>query len=662
MEVELADGQTRSMPLLKTEMRAWIQGDLATVKLEQSFHNPSSEVAHARYIFPLPHDAAVFAMRFTTSDQIVEAEIREKEQAEKIFEQAKQEGKQAALLTQHRPNVFTQRIANLLPGDRVRVELSYAQPVPKRDGAYVFHFPMVVGPRFVPPAELRGTVASEPEPLELGRYALPASPPVARPAEVDPERVSIQVELAAGLPVQWIDSPSHVIDVHHLSGRLKRIQLAEGRTIDNQDFELRYSLAGARVAAGSTACARGGQGVVSLHVEPPADLARDQITAREMVFVLDCSGSMHGVPMQVSKRFMRQALANLRSGDAFRIIRFSHTASGFAETPLPASKANISRGLEYVEALSGQGGTMMTAGIEAALAPPEIAGRMRIVIFLTDGYVGNDADIVRLVQARRKQARLFAFGVGNAVNRYLLEEMARAGRGAVRYVRSDETPEQTADDLARRLDAPFLTDLEIDWQAAPVVDPSPERLPDLFRGERIRVLARYTRPGDYPIIVRGRIAGKPVELPVEIALPAESPEGEALDVLWARSRVHDRMIDYQDPNADAERRQALQEEVTRLGLDHHLVTQWTAFVAVAKKIVNPGGAGAARDVPVPQVADLSAYAYPPGSGATFGAAPEPAWWAALCLLVAMAAWMLRKRRRSSSQNDPSLVAGFPDPP
>ncbi len=632
------DGRVVTCPLLKTDMKAYIHGDVATVELTQTFTNPHEKPMHARYVFPLPPDAAVYAMRMRIGQRVIEAQIKRKEEAEQVFEQAKAEGKQAALLTQHRPDVFTQQVANLMPGDRILIELRYAHAVPKRDGVFRYHFPMVVGPRYVP--EKRGA-EGEPEPLELGQWNLPASAPVAPPDSVDPERVGIEVHLDAGMPVRWMDSNSHVIDVHEKGVGKRLIRLAAGRTIDNQDFVLAYALAGKKVTAGVTTWARNGKGVLSVLIEPPARAAASKITPREMVFVLDCSGSMHGVPLDTSKRFMRQALANLRPTDRFRIIRFSHTASGFAETPLPATEKNIRRGLEFIDSLSGSGGTEMTTGIRAALDPKPVPGALRIVVFLTDGYVGNDADIVRLIRQRRGTARLFSFGIGNAVNRYLLSEMARAGRGAARFVRPEEDPEKAADQLAERLDAPYLTDVRLAWEGASFSDPTPARLPDLFMGERLRILVRYDEPGAARLTVHGRIAGKAVQLPLEVELPADDPSGQALDVLWARGQIEDRMIDFMDPAAGQDRREKLEEEVIVLGLEHKLVTRWTSFVAVAREAVNPSGQADDADVAVPQVKGVSHLAYP--QKAFFGSSvPEPEQWAAIGLLMLLALLWLRR--------------------
>jgi Ca-activated chloride channel family protein len=584
-------------------------------------------------------------------------------------------------------------VANLMPGAVVRVELEYAHVVAKQHGDHRFHFPMVVGPRFQPPASTGGDAGAptralgEPEPLAVGVWNLPASSPVAPPSRIDRDRVSLRVELEAGMPIRSVESPSHPLDVEIQGSEARSVTLAGGRTLDNQDFELHYRLADGGIAAGVTTHTQKGDGFLSLLIEPPANAAADDITRREMVFVLDCSGSMSGVPLAASKRFMRKTLEHLRPGDSFRIIRFSDSATAWSESPLPATPDNVREGIRYVDALYGSGGTHMASGIRAALAPPVPEGALRLVVFLTDGYIGNDVEIVRLIEAQRGEARLFSFGIGTGVNRYLIQEMARVGRGAARIVRPDADAQRAADELVTRLDAPVLTDIEVDWGEAAVRDVFPREIPDLFMGETVRVMARYDAPGSHRVIVRGRVAGELVTLPVDLELPRndEGRAGEALPIIWARSQVEDRMIEFISPGIDADEREVIQQEVTRLGLEHRLVTQWTSFVAVARAVVNPGGAGVWADVEVPRVAGLSDAAYPPGalpkgpggpaghgvlaegvlpaqpafagapmqlaaSGGFVGASgPEPSTWLALSALAMMwgaLEWRRRRRHRA----------------
>jgi Ca-activated chloride channel homolog len=630
-------GKTVQLPLLRTDMVADIRGDLATVRLTQTFHNPYAQPMNARYIFPLPPDSAVYAMRMQTGDFIIEGQIRQIEQAKAEFTAAKKQGKQAALVTQHRPNVFTQEVANLMPGTSVKVELQYAHAVPKVDGQYEFTFPMIVGPRYLPKD---GPKPGEPASVDAGKWDLPASPPVERPQQIDPDRVGIEIHLDAGLPVQQLQSPTHPIVAAGRGAAPRLIRLESGRTLDNKDFVLRWRLAGTGAVAGVTTYAHQGKGVVNLLVEPPASAADAELTPREMVFVLDCSGSMDGIPLDASKRFMRRALQNLRPSDVFRILRFSDTATELADHPLPATPGNVKQGLSYIDGLVSEGGTEMTSGIRAALDPAPVPGAMRIVVFLTDGYIGNDVDIVRLIEQRRGEARLFSFGVGSGVNHYLLQEMARAGRGVCRIVRPEEDADAIADAFAKRLDGAYLTDVAIDWGQAPVREQTPRELPDLFLGQSLRVLARFDGSGSFAVTVHGKVAGKPVELPLQVELPAESPQAEALPIVWARSQVEDRMIDYLSPACDDAARKRLETEVTALGIKHHLVTQWTAFVAVSHRVVNPAANAQDTDVAVPQVDGVSEKAYP-AQAFSGGASPEPAEWAGLLLLASLTLWWYR---------------------
>lgn len=675
--VAVIEGKEVPLPSLRSDFEANLQGDLATVRVTQTFENPYDQPLHARYIFPLPEDAAVYAMRMTSGDQMIEAEIREKQQARAVFENAKERGNQAALLDQHRPNVFTQEVANLMPGLPIRVELEYAHVVEKSSGAYRFHIPTVVGPRFVPvaasddeqgaPTRKDGELA----PLEIGAWNLPSSPPVAAPDEVDAERISIRVTLDAGMPIQSIHSATHPLLVERESeGEGKRtISLASTRTLDNKDFELHYQLAGERVAAGLTTHLEGTDGYLSLLIEPPAAASDREITPREMVFVLDCSGSMAGVPMAASKRFMRRTLEGMRPADSFRIIRFSDAATEWSERPMRATRANLRAGLRYVEGLSGMGGTHMSGGIRAAFAPRAEPGVLRIVVFLTDGYIGNDIEIVRLLDDQRGDARLFSFGVGNSVNRYLIEEMARVGRGAARIVRPSDDAELAADELVERLAAPVLTDIAIDWGDARVDAVYPAAIPDLFLGQTVRVMGRFEGSGRHRVRLHGRIGGDLVTMPLDIDLPAagtrgEGPDARALPIIWARSQIEDRMIEYIKPNLMPYERDEIENEVTDLGLAHRLMTKWTSFVAVAKPVVNPGGRGKHADVAVAQVEGVPDTAYPaealrqgqggpmaPGKGGPLlvqaggfngHAAPEPSTWIALIVIAAVAGVWLRR--------------------
>jgi len=615
----VSDGRVVQLPLLRNEVSVDISGDLASVEIIQTFANPQDLALDARYLFPLPEDAAVHAMRLVAGDVVIEAEIKRVEEAQQVFNEAKASGKQAALLTQHRPNVFTQDIANLPPGHEVRVEIEYAHAIPKQDGAYNFHFPMTVGPRYVPADREH---SGDPEPLAMGEWNVKSQE---NPQFIAPARMSLDLHLNGGAAIHSVRSPSHQIAV---TGESSTRDIRLDGPIRNDDFVLRYTLADDELAASLTAYADQGRGVMSLLIDPPSDVLDSRLTPREMVFVLDTSGSMRGAPMQSSKAFMRKVLETLRPTDSFRIVRFSRNASQLSSTPLPATAANLEKGFAYVDHLAASGGTEMRSGVEAAFGPKPIPGTVRNVVFLTDGYIGNDVDVIRLVEANRGEARLFSLGIGTSVNRYLLEEMARAGKGTARVVLNMNEAETSALELAERLASPYLTDIRIDWGKAPIRDATPRILPDLYLGEPLRILAKFDKPGSWDILVHGKIAGADATLPLHLELPEDDTRPDALPITWASSQVSDLMVDYLNPRIDTPARNELREKVTVLGLEYKLATQWTAFVAVAPELA-------------PQVA--KAPTYTGSSGVSWGgnAAPEPGGWAAL-ILMALAGFGLKR--------------------
>lgn len=659
------NGKPITLPLLKTDIDADVQGDVAQVTVTQTFANPLNQAVHATYLFPLNETAAVNAMTMDVGDERIQAKIQRIETARATFEKAKSEGRSAALLSQHRPNMFTQDIANLMPGLPIKVTLKYAQTVPRIDGGYELVIPLVVGPRYQPQGagvapgqaaapggvqhwnastRTSGNATAADSQTTYGQWEveqLPAYPPVFElnvPEQIDPERVGLTVHINAGMAITALDSRTHPITATTPESGQAEVRLTNGRTLDNRDFVLRYTLAGTRTQAGLLAYRDQRGGFFSLLLEPPQIPAEADITPREMVFVLDCSGSMNGLPMDASKAFMRAALRRLRPTDSFRIIRFSDAATEFSAQPLPATPQNIQAGLRYTDGLNGEGGTEMSTGIRQALAPPIPTGALRLVTFLTDGYIGNEAQILALLRANLGDARLYAFGVGAGVNRYLLSEMGRVGRGFTRYMDPTEDLEKVAGELAERLQSPVLTDIQIDWGGMEVSDPSPARVPDLFAGQSLRLQGRYGRPGRHEITVRGLVQGRPATLPLQIDLPETSTEGEAVPILWARSLIGE--LHYQlttgahQSGGEVVNTDALKQRITDLGLNFSLVTPWTAFVAVSEQIYNPNPADSTPTLPVPvaQVKGTTALAYGEpaasltggGDAFTGGGTPEPA--------------------------------------
>lgn len=657
------DGREVALPMASSDFSVDIDGDLATVTLVQTFENPTETPLNATYLFPLNENAAVNAMTMQVGDEIVEARIRRREQARREYDAARDEGRAAALLMQHRPNMFTQEVANLMPGAPVRITLRYVQSVPRVEGAYELVLPLVVGPRYNPPPRTAALqVSDEPgAPAQLqpqgGGWAI-APPPtypagvfgLTLPGEIAPDRVSIAVEIEAGFPIGAVTSATHAVNVSG-EGRSRRVVLNEGRTIDNRDFVLRYALAGAGVQAGVLTHADARGGFFSVVIEPPAAPREAQIAPREIVFVLDTSGSMGGEPIEASKVFMQRALVQMRPGDYFRIIQFGSTPREFTAGPVPASGQNVQRALNFVRGLHADGGTEVVPAMAQAFSGRQQPNTLRLVVFLSDGYIGNEAEVLSYMASRLGDARVYAFGVGSSVNRYLLSEMARRGRGFARYIDPTESPFEAATAFADSLRTPVLTDITIDWGNLRPEGVTPAIIPDLFAGDSLRLMGRFTGSRSGVIHVRGMVNGRPASLPVRVSLsdaqtdPAASTS--AIPIIWARSQVGDLMRDYTTPAALRTLRLSeneLQERVTQLGLDFALATDWTSFVAVSRRVVN-GDPGAAQDadVPLPMPAGVGPGAY----GEQFGgsSAPEPGFMALLALLLTLTWFGLRRRQR-----------------
>ena len=665
------DGKAIHFPLLKTDMVAKVKGDLVTVTVKQTFTNPFDKPLHATYLFPLNHDSAVHRMTMEVGDERVEAQIQRIEEAKATFQKAKQEGKAAVLLTQHRPNMFTQDIANLIPKMPVQVTLTYSHVLPKIDGQYELVLPLVVGPRYQP----AGTGVSPTPIADVGSKTtfgqwevekLSVYPEVAElnsPEIIDKERVSIRVELDAGLPITEVSSKTHDITEEIPSEKRRIIQLLDGKTIDNKDFVLHYRLSGSATQAGLLAHQDVRGGFFSIQLEPPVVPAVKDVAAREMVFVLDTSGSMDGEPIAASKLFMKHALNHLHPNDTFRIIRFSNNAEEFTAAPVAVTPENIQQGLAYVESLTADGGTEIPPAIEQAFAKPALKDSLRLVVFLTDGYIGNESEVLTQIAEKIGKARIYALGLGTSVNRFLLEEMAVKGRGFARFIDPTEKADDVAIQLASKMESPVLTDITIDWGDLQVSDISPSRIPDLFAGGTIRIQGKYQQPGQHTIKVSGLVNGRKAQLPITVNLPANSGEQDnPIPVIWARSQIADAMRQINTPSymrAGDANENGLKDKVTNLGLDFSLTTQWTAFVAVSHKIVNAYPEQTEhKNVPLPMVKGTTAKAYgenpPPLTAAapmmvaqnfSGGATPEPSTVVGMMLMAVVGAWTLYRQQK-----------------
>jgi Ca-activated chloride channel family protein len=597
------DGKMQgACPLKHTDVRAGISGFLARVTVTQIFSNSATQNIEAVYTFPLPQDAAVDDMTIQIGDRTVRGLIKRREEARAIYEHAKNTGHVAALLDQERPNIFTQSVANILPGEQVTVTISYVQTLRYEEGSYEFVFPMVVGPRYIPgqPTGYQGTGWAP----DTNRVpdASRITPWVAAKGTRAGHDISVDIALDAGVPIQELRSKTHDIDVNRQSPNRATVRLRDEAVIPNKDFILKYDVAGAQIADAilttpSPGRSKGAGGYFTMILQPPARLPESDIQPKELVFVLDTSGSMWGFPLEKAKQVISRALDELYPGDTFNLITFAGDTHIVFPEPVYPTAENVRKAKEVLATRTGGGGTEMMKAIRAALVPSDKQDHVRVVCFLTDGYVGNDMEIVGEVQ-KHPNARVFAFGIGTAVNHFLLDKMSEAGRGAVEYVNLADKADEAADRFYERVRSPLLTDLYIDWGGLPVTDVYPQRLPDLFSGQPLIITGRYTQPASGKLHLKGTRAGGPFTRDIPVTFSSTTPPFDALAGFWARRRIDDLMSQDWLGLQQGAMKPALQTQITQLGLDYRLMTQFTSFVAVEDQIVTKNGKPERVEVPV----------------------------------------------------------------
>jgi Ca-activated chloride channel family protein len=576
------------LPLKHTDVKAQLTLFVGSVKVTQQYHNPYSGKIEAVYTFPLPDDAGVRDFVMQIGERRIRGIIREREEAQQIYLEARRQGHVASLLTQDRPNIFTQAVANIEPGKQINVEITYFHTLRYQEGLFEFVFPMVVGPRYNP-AGFRDGVGAVPAGAP-GSSGQATEVQYLRPEEISTADIALEVNIDAAGEIAEISSPTHAIRVDRT-----KVTLSPNDRIPNRDFVLRYRLAADRVRAALATHQDASGGYFALLIHPPEKLADVPRSPREMIFVVDCSGSMNGRPLEVAKRALEKCLKRLEPDDTFQILRFSDRVSAMGPAPVAATPENVRRGLQYAASLSTDGGTEMQEVVRVALAYPVAPGRFRIVSFMTDGFIGNDREVVAFAREHVGSARIFSFGVGDSVNRYLLEALARVGRGVSTFITLDESTERAADELYRRIEHPALSDLQIDWGAMSVSDVQPQPLPDLLIGRPVVLTGRFKGQGPAKVRIRGRAGERPLEIPLDVNLDEPGVRHSALAAVWARNKIaslHDRVFGSNDPRE-------LTQEIRRVALRYGLMSEWTSFVAVDSLTRTEGSFGTTVVQPVP---------------------------------------------------------------
>lgn len=548
-------------PALDTEVSVKVSGFVARTTVRQRFGNSSADWMEGVYVFPLPENAAVDHLRMIIGARVVEGQIKERDEAKRVYEQAKLEGKKASLVEQERPNLFTTSVANIAPNDEITVEIEYQQTLRYDQGDFRLRFPMTMTPRYIPDA------------LDEVSDAARITPPML-PEHRKTNPITLRVELDAGFPLQSIRSPSHAITHASLDARRSSITFADGAAPTDRDFELVWTPAlGAEPQAAVFTEQQDDAFYHLLMVLPPNDRAlQAQYVPREIIYIIDTSGSMSGTSMDQAKSALTMALERLRPTDRFNVIEFNSVTHPLFDTAYYADYDHVMRAKKFVSALQANGGTEMAGALRAALDGNHEHAMLRQVIFLTDGSVGNEDALFALIQSRLGDSRLFTVGIGSAPNSYFMKKAAESGHGTFTYIGNVAEVQERMSALFEKLERPAMKDLEVMWPAAAVVEAWPRRLPDLYAGEPLMLTVR-TSVNHGALVVTGKrsfTAWRKV-LPLGEGTPAAG-----LHMLWARAKI-DALLDAQNNGLSAEQ---MREQVIDVALRHHLVSKFTSLVAV----------------------------------------------------------------------------------
>src|SRR5215470_8205133 len=576
--------ETFGAPLVSTEVSFRVAGMVARARVVQTFHNPRDGWYEGVYVFPLPEKAAVDRLRLRIGERVIEGEIRERAEARQAYDQARAAGQRTALMDEERPNIFTTRVANVGPRQTVVVELEYQQTLRYADGRFSLRFPMVVGPRYIPGNVRVAGAAGEGWAPNTDRVpdAARITPPVLRPEQGPINPVTLRVELDAGVPLAALSSPYHRVSVQSLGGARHAITLADGATPANRDFELLWTPEVASAPQAAWFVERQDAGSFGLLMLLPPAAAQTTRLPRETIFVLDTSGSMSGASIRQAKEALELALTRLAPQDRFNVIEFNSTARRLFDEARDATPANLQRAAQWVRRLDARGGTEMAAALHLALDGRDTTERVRQVIFLTDGAVGNEEELFTLIRARLGASRLFTVGIGSAPNSHFMTKAAQLGRGTFTYIGRIEEVREKMGELFAKLESPVLKQVELHWPEGVQAEAWPKRVPDLYAGEPVVVVAALDRPQG-ELRVTGTRAGERWETRVPLA---RASGASGMGSLWAREKVAALMDSVREGAPEAE----IRLKVIELATAHRLITKYTSFVAVDRTPVRPADA------------------------------------------------------------------------
>jgi Ca-activated chloride channel family protein len=613
------------LPLKSTQVSATLAGVIADVTVTQTYANNGQVPLEAIYIFPGSTRAAVHALTLQVGDRRIDAKIQKRAEARRTYEAAKSAGKTASLLEQQRPNVFQMNVANILPGDEVRVELHYTELLVPDDGVYTFVYPGVVGPRY------SNHPASTTEPTE--RWV---ANPYLRAGESDPAHFNLELTLAPGLPIQGANCRTHATRLVYKNEREAHLTLDPQETnAGNRDFIFNYRLAGDAIQSGVILSEGNGENFFLLQLQPPAHPKPAQIPPRDYIFVVDISGSMHGFPLDVAKQLMHDLLGTLRPIDTFNVLLFSGSNRTLAPASLPATAENVQTAIDLLEHYEGSGSTELVPALKAAFALPQNENTARTISVITDGYVTVETEAFDLVRQNLNHASLFAFGIGSSVNTYLMEGLARAGQGEPFILTDAAQGNAVASRFREMIAMPVLTRVKVNFDGFETYDVEPVSIPDVLAQRPVIVFGKWRGARAGHVTLRGLTGGEPYTQTLDLAHATTLPTNDALSHLWARARIAELGDDVNLQHDDARVTQ-----ITDLGLRYSLLTKYTSFVAVDEVVRRTAPEVKTVKQPLPLPAGVPEEAV----GQNISTSPEPGTTALLLVAIVLLPIAYLRRR------------------
>ncbi|TRX53846.1 marine proteobacterial sortase target protein [Thalassomonas sp. M1454] len=585
--------------VLSTDYSVDVNGLMARTNLVQSFKNTSNDWMEGVYVFPLTEGVAVDALEMHIGEQIIVGEIKERKQAKKIYQKAKSAGKKASLLEQERSNLFTTSIANIPPGETVKIKISYLHALPLIDGQFSLRLPLTITPRYIPKEsvelsrqkqqvlraeQVTKLVEANNENININQGtgwsvntkkvvdASRITPPQIHQQQA--QQASIRVNLNVGLAITDVKSL-----YHQVKRQANKVMLASKHIAMDRDFVLTWSIANESIPNGAFFKeTKDGYDYGLVMLNPPKLARTAAKMPKEMIYIIDTSGSMAGEAIRQAKRALDFAIKQLEPQDLFNIIEFNSTYSTLYSQPQLASAANVAQSIHWINQLRADGGTEMLPALNAALGHHSKPGFIRQVVFITDGSVGNETELFTVINNKLFNSRLHTVGIGSAPNSHFMQRSAQLGRGTFSYIGDVSEVRTKMTELFSKINQPLLTDIKVNWPSKNV-ELLPQRIADLYAGEPLMISARWPSTSQGEVVIKGNIIKR--QWQQSLALNQVN-QHSGIATWWARQKI--KQLNYKlHKSNDLEQKQQLIDSITLVALEHNILSKYTSLVAVEKQ-------------------------------------------------------------------------------